>query len=136
MPLAAYFRKTIDGRLREASFTATTATEIEELIETLAESTTDDARIYHTERDSPSGNPDHVLTVGIRNQAHGAMSFLDSRLILFFSKGSTPDDEPLYNEREFPPCCEIKKNQIKEALFEFLETAEQPTCIEWKTGEL
>ncbi|MFI0463940.1 MULTISPECIES: Imm1 family immunity protein [Saccharopolyspora] len=136
MPIEAYFRKMINGRLRETSFTAITAADVEELVELLSEDTTDDAHIYHTERRSPSGKPDHLLTVGIRNHNHGAMSFLDSKFVQFFSKGDTPEFEPFYNEREFPPYCEVGKDVIKKALVEFFETGTRPTSIKWQSEEL
>jgi immunity protein Imm1 of predicted polymorphic toxin system len=132
----------MDSHRTEArTMTVGNALDVERLVSALAADSASDALIYHQGR--PMLDPlegfeddeilhDHHATVGALN-SWGYFSYTDEEHELSSLAGD-PSSPPFHGEIcDHPAGSGIPLDLLKAAIVEFLETADRPRCVNWKS---
>jgi hypothetical protein len=87
------------------------------------------------------GLPDHQLKFAVDGGAGTAALYLmDAQAHRAWTTKSEPATATLWLDRDadiaFPPDSAVSLAQLREALHEFMRTAERPTCVQWQESDV
>ena len=108
--------------------------DIERLLVALGKDAASDALIYHQQRprhESPAGPmPDHDMSAAA-SRGWGYLSFVDvdHGLSSLFGEAGSPE---YHGEHcHHPAGSGVRLDSLRDALIEFLNTSQRPTCVRW-----